>query len=156
MAEAFSVFAAAVNVADAAARSSGEVARLLRAWRDAPELVLQLANEAADLAVVLEHFQEAENGSSNERTVRSGAGDNDNNPGMGTAQKFTVAVRRQLETAGKTLEELQSLVAYLQAGRSGPSRRKRWVARQGKAVRLKCALKEAREKLRDHVLANEV
>ena len=57
MAEPFSIIASTVGVVDFAGGLLTQIRNLIRGWKDAPSLILALANETADLNTVLVHMQ---------------------------------------------------------------------------------------------------
>lgn len=139
MADPSSVIANAISIVGAFTEVSASLRRLYRNWKDAPTLILILANESADLEVVILQLQNGKE--SLEACARNTA--------------FTTSLDRQLQRARGYLEQLQTLTADLTTG-STTARRKKWILKKKNAAQLQSGVREVRISINDLLVARNL
>jgi hypothetical protein len=117
MAEFVSLFAAALGVLDVAVRASARLRDLAQSWRDADSLISALANETADLGLVLDQIRQAGLKTFKSRNAQH-------------SKSLLVVLGGHIGKATSLLTELDVLVDYLNQGDS-TVRRNKWVLKRG-------------------------
>lgn len=130
----FSVFSSAISVLDIAIRASKALHGLYTELAEAPELILALSNETADISMVLSRVSEAR-----KMLNRLDAPQN-------TA--FLEALDRHILTAKVILSRLDILVTELHR-QSGSVKRIKWCLRKNKAFTLKDELRAVRQRINE-------
>jgi hypothetical protein len=139
MADPLSVIASAISTVGDFTELSASLRRLYRSWKDAPTLILILANESADLEVVILQLQNGRE--SLEACARN--------------TEFITSLDRQLQRARGYLEQLQTLTADLTTG-STSARRKKWILRKKTAAQLQSGVREVRISINDLLVAHSL
>ncbi|OTA64781.1 ankyrin [Hypoxylon sp. EC38] len=133
MAEVFSVVAAGIGLAKLSISSSAKLINLIRIWRRAPALIIALANETADMRVLLEKFHEGNDSIQTQLGVHDG---------------LCAVLELEFGKVDNLLNELSSLVDDLTRGHS-ISRRKKWIKLESQAAKLQSQLRAMRININD-------
>ena len=113
---------------------------MIRDWKNAPSLILALANEIADLKTVLLHLQNA-------RDIMRITDSLDSN--------FTAALDQQLRKAQAELHLLDNLSREL-SNTNGAARRRKCLMKKSDASNMQVELRDVRTKIRDLLLAHNL
>lgn len=140
MADPFSILAGAAGLADVSVTTSSKLHSLISEFKRAPDLILALSNETAEISVVLERVNES-------RQVVESVGDAQHDAA------FLAALDSQLNSARDILTELESLAVLLSPGKPANQGFRR--LRQKKhATKLRSRLKEVRERINELLVAH--
>ncbi|KAI1414755.1 ankyrin [Hypoxylon sp. FL1857] len=140
MADIFSTVAAGIGLVGLSISSSAKLISLIRAWRQAPALILALTNETADLQVILKRFHEG--GQIIQRQ-------------LGSSDRLCAILEMEFEKIGGLLKELDSLVGDLKRGHS-ISRRRKWMMLEPRALKLQSQMRAARININDLLVTHLV
>jgi len=141
MAEVFAIFSSTISAIDIAVRASTKLGNLVVQWKNAPQIILAISNEVADLTVVLSRIQEAEGD-----LKRADARHND---------EFLRSLNDQLHKAQQFLAELGTFIQDLDRSTSSKKKR-RWVLKGSRAATLQRDLRNTRQKINELLLTYNV
>ncbi|KAI0127813.1 hypothetical protein BJ170DRAFT_388609 [Xylariales sp. AK1849] len=122
MAEAFAIFSSIASVADVAGRTSLGLVDIIRAWQNAPAVLLALNNEVADLKVILGHLTTVYQVTGGNTTVHN--------------HELMIAIGDHAKKAAEHLVSLDTLVTKLKAV-PGSKQRLKFLSKKKQAERIK-------------------
>lgn len=138
MAEPLSCIVSATALLNYAVHMSGDLRSLLSSLKNAPDLIIALSNEIADITVVLSRVSEV---ARMEGDISSSQTDH-----------FIALLDSHLDQAKSILEDLNNLSKTLQ-GTKPSLRRLKWVLKSSNAAELKVKLREVRFRINEILLA---
>lgn len=141
MAEAFAIFSAVLSVLDVGTRVSARLGHLIQDWKDAPPLILCLANEMADLKIVLDRIYDAQQSVRNSTALQS--------------VELVASLDSQLQSAQRHFMDLDTLVNEMNRLKSF-KRRNKWIRKRSRASTLRTELKAVRIRISELLLAHNV
>lgn len=135
----FSAFSSAISVLDIAIRASKALYGLYTELVGAPELILALSNETADISVVLGRVGEARKTLDRLDTLQNAT--------------FLAALDGHIFTAKVILSRLDILATELRS-QTGSIKRVKWCLRKNKANGLKDELRAVRQRINEILVAH--
>ncbi|KAK3371177.1 hypothetical protein B0T24DRAFT_306629 [Lasiosphaeria ovina] len=139
MAEPLSMLAGIASLITTTTRISGALHKIHRGLKNGPELLLALSNEIADLTLVLDQTQRAQDRLGQLSSDDSTAG--------------AAILKSQLDKAHNVLSKLDKLSADL-LKRKRSLQRVKWVLHESKATTLKDEMREVRRRIHEILTAN--
>ena len=139
MADPVSIVATVSGLLDITLRASKLLRNTYTELKSAPVLIFALANEAADIAVVLTQIRDAVEELGEEKGVQENS--------------LQPQLRSALSKAASILDDLGAL-AFMLSGESTTTQRVKWLLKKGQAATLQARLRDVRTRITELLLTH--